>query len=200
MNDKSFLDEVIKLLKKDEYVEAFNLLKKYKDKNINAKVIYAGMLFSKQFKKIKKDIPLAKKLLKEAVKEGDDEALRLLGILYIEELHDTEKAIYYLEKAIGKNNTIAMVDLGSFYQLGEYGLEVNMMKALNYYAKACRLGYEEGCISFNFLMSKMDKINKYEYIKENIGVRKYIYMGIKYILKDLSKRIFNYQDYNISVK
>ena len=103
------------------------------------------------------------------------------------------KGIYYLEEAIKKGNTVAMVDLGSFYEFGEYGIDKDLDKALEYYAMAVKHGSKEGLRYFVDLLIELKDGVKFNYIKEHIGIIRFFLMilpsSIKGMFKSLMKKL-----------
>ncbi len=71
------------------------------------------------------------------------EELVLLGIKSYEK-QDFSKAKGYFEKACDLNNGGGCSNLGVLYQNGE-GVEKNLIKAAQFYSKACKLGDRKAC-------------------------------------------------------
>lgn len=75
--------------------------------------------------------------------EPNPEELVLLGIKSYEK-QDFSKARKYFERACGLNNGGGCGALGALYYVGE-GVEKNLIKAAQFYSKACKLGYKKAC-------------------------------------------------------
>ncbi|GAA6805712.1 hypothetical protein BTM505_08150 [Helicobacter pylori] len=75
--------------------------------------------------------------------EPNPEELFDLGMLSYDK-QDFSKAREYFEKACDLNNGGGCSDLGLLYEYGQ-GVEKNLIKASQFYSKACKLGYQLAC-------------------------------------------------------
>jgi len=100
------------------------------------------------------------------------EAIRMLGWCYLK-TDRVEEGIIYLNKALKDGNIEAIIDIGSFYDFGDYGFEIDKEKALEYYKMGCIAGVRDGCRHMSLLLQEMD-INSIQYIKKNIGYLKFL--------------------------
>ena len=192
-DDLEVIDIINEMIDKEEYQKAYETAQKLHKTNKYAKVSYAIMLYSDDIKGVDKDVNKAIKLLKEAAESDSVEALRFLGLCYLEKLNNIEKGIYYLKEAIKKGNVTAMIDLGSFYEFGEYGIEKDLDKALEYYAMAVKYGSKEGLRYFVDLLIELKDGEMFNYIKEHIGIIRFFLMilpsSIKGMFKSLMKKL-----------
>jgi len=173
-------NNAIQLLKKKEYIEADKILKYLAKKgDIDAQIKLGYMSFL-GLKEIKKNIDNAMYWFKIAFKYNH-EAERMLGFCYLEK-GEIEKGITHLKNASNRGNLTAIVDLGGIYDYNEYGVEENKKKALKYYTEGCKAKNYEGCKYMTLLLDEL-KIDKYEYIKNNIGNLKFILIFLKNIFK-----------------
>lgn len=81
--------------------------------------------------------------------EPNPEELLNLGIKNYEK-QDFSKARKYFERACELNSGGGCVALGDLYYDGE-GVEKNLIKAAQFYSKACKLGVQEICESLKEL-------------------------------------------------
>ena len=87
-------------------------------------------------------------LFEEAMKKGEKDAPMQLMHIYAKKIHNKEKAMYYLDKAIDMENAFAYTYKGTLYEDGEWGLAKDISKALEYYKKGMELGDDYGSVSF----------------------------------------------------
>lgn len=111
----------------------------------------------------KEDIKLAIKYLETAKDLGSIAALNTLGLFYLNELKDEEKAIFYFNKAIKENYVYSYNNLGKIYELKN-----NYKDAFNYYIKSANL---EECWACN-------KIG--EMYRLGIGIEKNLNLAFHY--------------------
>ncbi|OLR51362.1 tetratricopeptide repeat protein [Helicobacter pylori] len=81
--------------------------------------------------------------------EPSPKELVLLGMLSYDK-QDFSKARKYFEKACDLNNGGGYAALGDLYYDGE-GVEKNLIKAAQFYSKACKLGEQLACESLKEL-------------------------------------------------
>ena len=94
----------------------------------------------------------ARNVLEIAAKKGSVDAMRMLGILYIEwgedfqkisderKKQNREKGVYWLEKAVKNGDVVAMPTL-AYCNLQGWGTERNLKRAIELYKKSIELGY-----------------------------------------------------------
>ena len=175
----------IEHFKNGEDEKAYRIFEKLaKEKDTEAQIRLGYMLFLGS-SEVKKNIDKASYWFQMAVKESS-EAERMLGFCYFEK-GDIEKGILHLKNAFNRKNTVAIVDLGDIYDFGKYGVDEDKNKALNYYTEGCKEKDHEGCKNLISLLSEL-KINKYEYVKNNIGVLKFIFIFFKNIFTSLGSK------------
>lgn len=121
-------------------------------------------------------------LARDTIKNNNREAVRMLGWCCLK-LDKYEDGIDYLNKAIKMDSVDAIVDIASFYDLGEYHFEINQEKALELYTKGCFLGSKGGCRSLFSLLKEMN-YDKIDYIQKHIGL-------FRFSKCILNKKLFN---------
>ncbi len=97
---------------------------------------------------LKKDIPKAIELLREAGDQNHTNALIKLGVLYhkgTEVEKDEESAFHYFEKAASLNNPMGVFNLGIMYQFG-YGTDQDFEKAYSLYEQSENMGYSDASV------------------------------------------------------
>ena len=182
--DKTF-NMAVEYFKNGEDGKAYEVFEKLaKEKDTDAQIRLGYMLFLGS-SKIKKNIDKASYWFKIAEKESS-EAERMLGFCCLEK-GDIKKGILHLKNAFSRKNTIAIVDLGDIYDFGKYEVAEDKNKALYYYTEGCKKNNHEGCKNLISLLSEL-KIDKYKYIKNNIGTREFILIFFKNIFTSLVNR------------
>lgn len=182
MVEKTF-NKAIEYFKKGENKEAYKIFKFLGEKgDVDAQIRLGYMLFLGS-DSIEKNIDQAIYWFKKA-DNGNSEAKRMLGFSYLEK-GDTVTGITHLLSAANQKNLTAIVDLGDIYDFGKYGVQKDKNKALDYYTKGCKLMDYYGCRNLVSLLDEL-KINKYKYIKDHIGINRFIFIFIKNIFKHFS--------------
>ena len=88
------------------------------------------------------DYPAAMEIYKAFAEKGNSEAMRQIGLMYLDGLGvdmDYDKAWEYCEKAVSKGYPIAANTLGFMCQMG-YGREQDIQAAVKYYEQAAEAG------------------------------------------------------------
>jgi len=94
-------------------------------------------------------------LLKPCLKKGDDNAQMLMGRLYAVRGNEKsyKKAFKLFKKAVKKDNSSAMVDLGILYKYGK-GCNLNLNKARKWFNKAAKSGNDKAAYSLGYMYLK----------------------------------------------
>lgn len=102
------------------------------------------------------------------VAQYDDRANSFLGILYLEDLNEYEKAIKYFEKALEGGENEAYFQLGRIYN----GYVVNEEKAIDFFEKAISVGdkraYHPLAHIYSYSKTKQDKLKAEKYFEKAI--------------------------------
>ncbi len=160
------------LFNNKEYDDAFKAFKKLSEQGYDPATMDIVSMYHKG-EGIPKDLYKAIEYMNKLNKDYKY-SNSLLGKLYIE-LGDIKKGVKFLEEAIKNGRYEDLVYLGATFEYGEYGNPIDYDKALEYYTRACKQGYKDGCISMAKILEEQNK-STYDYLKEqNIGILKTLF-------------------------
>lgn len=167
--EKSY-DNAIKNYNSGQYEKAFDIFYNLAKNNIpEAQMEIGYMLY--EGKGCKKNIDEALIWFQKNEDKNNSEASRMIGWCYLKK-KNTEDGIGYLNKALEMENIEAILDIGSFYDLGEYNFAVDKKKALMYYTKGCTLDSHYGCRNMGLLLQEMN-MSIAEHVEEHVGYIKF---------------------------
>ena len=168
------------------YEKAYSLFEKLaKNGDVDAQVSLASMLYEENA--IGQDVSKACFWYEEAAKQDDLEALHFCAIHFMDK-GNIDKGKVFLNKALKDNYPPAINTLGTIYDYGDFGYELNQEKAIELYKKACSMEDSRACLNLYRLMNENNmKEELREFIKDDIGYLKYL----KIILNDNWKNCFS---------
>ena len=123
--------------------EAFRLLKK--SYGLGCKEVCTSLaVFYIEGHGVKIDLDEGIRLLNEALENGEDVALRMLGEVYYKDKRDYDKAYEYLKKSNEKvGDSLTKFDLGLCYKYGR-GVEQNQQESFKLFKECADLGDKIG--------------------------------------------------------
>ena len=168
---KDKFDDGIKAYNNENFNKAYLIFLDLAEKNmLEAQMQIGYMLY--EGVGTKKDLLKALFWFRKSVNINNTEALRMIGWCHLE-IGNFNDGVTYLEQAITEGNIDAIIDIGSFYDFGDYSFPINKEKALEYYSRACSLENKEGCRYMGLLLQELN-IRLVPYIKEHIGLIKFL--------------------------
>jgi len=167
---EQYYDNAIQNYNSGQYEKAFDIFYDLAKKNIpEAQMEIGYMLY--EGKGCRKNIDESLVWFKKNEVRNNSEALRMMGWCYLKK-NNIEDGIRYINKALEMENIDAILDIGSFYDLGEYNFVVEKKKALTYYTKGCSLGSRYGCKTMGLLLQEMN-MSIAKHVEEHIGFIKF---------------------------
>jgi len=184
--------------RKIDYVKAKELFLELAELDYPLAKIWIAQCCHKGYGNFQKDVKKAEKIAKEVVeqvkelaKQGDQDAVFLLGRAYWDGLgldRDYEKAVDWYRKAAEAGNSEAMNNLGISYRDGK-GVPQNNEKAAEWFSKAAKAGNSWALKELEAsYLSKRRKKRKYKFSGEHV-----FFIDDKTILENVRLLITNYE-------